>query len=201
MVIISLSSSNVTVHPSHHSSALTLAGNTKWNVTLAGHVYDYNSLNVDYGYCNNGKGYDYATLLDTARCLPDTAHPSYQWGFSTMLATVFSILQFVWALSMYIIWQDAQFNSELVKSGYALTQLRAAFALATAARDKTGMKNKELLRADTKSLESQLYGTKKKKEAEVDFAIFEYEMKGEQSRSGGGLSRRSAWPWARSSGV
>ncbi|ORY16127.1 hypothetical protein BCR34DRAFT_557768 [Clohesyomyces aquaticus] len=169
--------------------------NVKWNVTIAGHDYDYNSVNYsDYAYCNNGKGYDLFELEDTSRCLPDTAFPGYQWGFSSMLSTLFAIVHSVWAVSMYIIWQDAQFNSELVKSGFALTQLRAAFALATAAKDKTGMKSKELVRADTKSLENQLFGTKKKKEAEVDYGIFQNELKGERSRNESSLLRRPGWP-------
>jgi hypothetical protein len=154
-------------------------------------------VNASAGYCNNGQGYLYDDLIGKARCLPDTANPSYQWGFSTMLASVFSIVHLVWAVTMYAIWQDAQFNSQLVKSGYALTQLRAAFALAAAARGKTGMENGELLRADSKSLEGELFGTRKKREAEVDCTIFDAEYKGQ--REGSPLRTRRAWPRTASS--
>ncbi|KAF2114958.1 stress responsive A/B barrel domain-containing protein [Lophiotrema nucula] len=168
------------------------SGNTKTYVNASGDVANcnatvdiqvngksYSSINLNYtdGYCGNGKGYTYHDLVDHSRCLPDTADPSYQWGFSTMLSGVFLIAQFVWVMSMYIVWQDAQFNSELVKSGYGMTMLRAAFALSTAARWKTGMSNGELVRRDTKDLKKELYGGKSKKKqkvqrADVDVDVF-----------------------------
>lgn len=91
---------------------------------------------------------------------------------------------------MYIIWQDAQFNSKLVKSGYEMTQLRAAFTLATAARWRTGMGSRELVRTDTKKLDEQLYGSKKKMKAEVTYEIFRDEVKDEVGEEG--LRKRRA---------
>lgn len=73
---------------------------------------------------------------------------------------------------MYIVWQDAQFNSTLVKSGYVMTPLRAAFAIAKAARRKTGLGDRQLVRANKKELEQELYGTRRTKAAKVEHSIF-----------------------------
>lgn len=92
---------------------------------------------------------------------------------------------------MYAVWLDAQFFSELVKSGYAMTQLRAAFTLATAARWRTGMGNRELVITDRKRLESQLYGSKTRNRAEIGLGIFGDELKDpERSLDNKGLRRR-----------
>lgn len=73
---------------------------------------------------------------------------------------------------MYSIWQDAQFNSKLVKSGFKMTPLRAAFSLTAAAENKMGLDTPELVRADTKSVEAELMGKRKKKPAVVGYDIF-----------------------------
>ncbi|KAF2181873.1 hypothetical protein K469DRAFT_258610 [Zopfia rhizophila CBS 207.26] len=168
-----------------------LAGNATFNITISGHDYNVDTLNYTKGFCNNNKGYTYLELTGRSRCLPDTANPSYKWGFSTMLSGVVIIVNFIWALTMYTVWQDAQFNSTLVKSGYAMTQLRAAFTLATAARAKTGMEDRELLRAETKSLEKELFGTRKKEQAQVDYDIFRGSASDEElDEDGSGLRKR-----------
>lgn len=74
---------------------------------------------------------------------------------------------------MYIVWQDAQFKSTLVKSGYQMTHLRAAFAMAKAAKRKTGMNEKQLVRADTGELKQELYGTRRMKGTKVEYRLFE----------------------------
>jgi len=74
-----------------------------------------------------------------------------------MLVSIFLILQFGWAISMYIIWQDAQFNSELVKCGFRLTELGAAFVVTEAAKRKTGLLGEELIRRDVNTLKRELY--------------------------------------------
>lgn len=89
-----------------------------------------------------------------------------------MLSGLYVFFHFGWAITMYIVWQDAQFNSSLVKSGYEMTPLRAAFAMAKAAKRKTGMGEKQLVRANTKELEQELYGTRKTKGTKVDHKIF-----------------------------
>src|ERR1700722_20657355 len=98
------------------SPADLIIGNMTFNVTIDQKTYNVSTLNTTYAYCYNGTGYDDIWIQDNTRCMPNTDHPTYQWGFSTMLSAVFVILQFSWAISMYIVWQDAQWNSSLVKS-------------------------------------------------------------------------------------
>ncbi|KAH7087692.1 hypothetical protein FB567DRAFT_351884 [Paraphoma chrysanthemicola] len=145
---------------------------SSFNITIGGNNYDALSLNYTDGWCHDNKAFEYMALYDKTRCLPDTNDPSYQWGFSTMLSGLFVFFHFGWAVTMYIVWQDAQFNSSLVKSGYEMTPLRAAFAMAKAAKRKTGMGEKQLVRANTKELEQELYGTRKTKGTKVDHKIF-----------------------------
>jgi hypothetical protein len=74
---------------------------------------------------------------------------------------------------MYVVWQDAQFNSTLVKKGYMMTPLRAAIAMAQAAKRRTGMGEKQLVRANTKELNQELYGTRRRKGTKVEYGIFD----------------------------
>jgi hypothetical protein len=83
------------------------------------------------------------------------------------------IFHAIWAVSMYILWQDAHFHSTLVRSGYQMTPLRAAFAMAKAAKRKTGLGEGQLVRANTKELEQELYGNGKKMAGtSVEYSIF-----------------------------
>ncbi|KAH7116984.1 hypothetical protein B0J11DRAFT_442790 [Dendryphion nanum] len=158
--------------------------------------YEVRGLNYTNGYCYQGRGYDRTVLNDKIRCLPDTQNPLYQWGFSTMLTSVFVIFNLIWSLTMYAVWQDAQFKSNLVKSGYRMTPLRAAFTLAMIAKRETGHNSLDLIRADTKSLNEQLFGFRSRKTrhsgAEVDFGVFKDEGKEgfEVASAEGGLKRR-----------
>jgi len=127
------------------------------DIKIGSTTYSAYSLNITTAYCWNNVGYNTNRIRDSARCLPDTANPSYQWGFSTMLVSIFLILQFGWAISMYIIWQDAQFNSELVKCGFRLTELGAAFVVTEAAKRKTDLLGQELIRRDVNTLKRELY--------------------------------------------
>lgn len=70
---------------------------------------------------------------------------------------------------MYIVWQDAQWNSSLVKSGYSMTQLRAAFTLAAAAQDTLAMEMEELMAVKLKTLEKDLSVQK----AEINYQMFQ----------------------------
>lgn len=150
------------------------SGNKTLHADIDGKNYDVSYLNGTWGSCYNNVGYSSDELYRRSRCLPDTANPSYQWGFSTMMSGMFVFLQFAWTITMYILWQDAQFNSSLVQSGYQMTPLRAAFALAKAARRRTGMGEKQLVRADTKELEQELYGNPRArvKGTKVEYGIF-----------------------------
>jgi hypothetical protein len=148
-------------------------GASSFNVTINDKPYDAININGSSGYCYNSKPYDYTFLQDRTRCLPDTSNPTYQWGFSTMLSGLFVFFHFGWVVTMYIVWQDAQLMSTLVKTGYQMTPLRAAFAMAKAAKRKTGMGEKQLVRANTKELKQELYGTRKSKGTKVEYGIFE----------------------------
>jgi hypothetical protein len=90
-----------------------------------------------------------------------------------MLSGLFIFLHFGWSITMYVIWLDAQLKSTLVKAGYQLTPLRAAFAMAKAAKRRTGLGEKQLVRANTKELEQELYGTRRTKKTNVEYGIFE----------------------------
>lgn len=161
-------SSNQSVSPRTNPSP----GNSTFPITVNGKTYDAAEINGTSGYCYNSIGYDAISLYNKSRCLPDTAHPSYQWGFSTIMSALFIFLQFAWCLTMYILWQDAQWHSSLVKTGYQMTTLRAAFVLARAARRRTGLGERQLVRADTRELERELYGSGKMEGTEVEFGIF-----------------------------
>jgi hypothetical protein len=150
----------------------TLPGNGKYNITLFGTKYDIGALNIADGYCDGDLGYSVAQISQHTRCLPDTANESYRWGFSTMLSGVFTFIQLAWALSMYAVWLDAHFNSELVKSGFRMSQLRAAFLLTAAAKARTGMRCEELVSADVRDLRVKLMGSGKSKGAEVSRGMF-----------------------------
>jgi hypothetical protein len=94
---------------------------------------------------------------------------------------------------MYILWQDAHFNSTLVRSGYQMTPLRAAFAMANAAKMKTGMREGQLVRANTKELKQELYGGKKGAGTSVEYGIFGGEQE-ERDEEGGMVRRKVVRP-------
>jgi hypothetical protein len=129
--------------------------------------YPFATLNSTSGYCWDGRAFPYLSGED-ARCLPDTANPSFQWGFSTMIVAIFLIVNLVWSIAMYVIWQDAQFGSHLVKGGFRITQLSAAFLLEHAARQSTGLADEELIHTRRKDLDRKLYGSKKRRGAMID---------------------------------
>jgi hypothetical protein len=147
-------------------------GNETVTYKLHEQTYDIQNLYGDTAYCYGSRSYDLMELQGKSRCLPDTANPSYQWGFSTMLSGIFVFLHFLWCVTMYIVWLDAQFRSTLVQEGYEMTPLRAAFAIAKAAKHKTGLEEKQLVRHDTKDLNKELYGKGKTKGTMVDYSIF-----------------------------
>ncbi|XPS76402.1 hypothetical protein M3J09_008455 [Ascochyta lentis] len=136
-------------------------------------TYDIQNLNGTYSpLCYNHEAYDQWTLQGKSRCLPDTANPSYQWGFSTMLSGIFVFIHFGWCVSMYIVWLDAQSTSTLLKEGYAMTPLRAAFAIAKVVKRKTGLGEKQLVRHNTRELNKELHGTGKDRGTQIEYSIF-----------------------------
>ncbi|KAI4611862.1 uncharacterized protein J4E87_010364 [Alternaria ethzedia] len=156
----------------YNQDSVTHLCNTSVSVPVGGKTYNADDLVGDYGYCYNSIGYQYYSLIGKSRCLPDTANPTYQWGFSTLMAGLFMFVTSAWVLSMYVLWQDAQFNSTLVKEGYRLTPLRAAFAMAVAARRRTGLSGKDLISAKNRALGRQLYGKKGTRGTVVEHGLF-----------------------------
>lgn len=154
-------------------------------------TYDIQNLNGTYALCYNNEAYDRLSLIGKSRCLPDTANPSYQWGFSTMLSGIFVFIHFGWCMSMYVVWLDAQSTSTLIREGYEMTPLRAAFAIAKAVKRKTGLEEKQLVRHDTKDLNKELYGVGKKEGTKVDYSIFVANAK-EDAEDDRGIRRRRA---------
>jgi hypothetical protein len=153
-------------------------------------LIDAQYLKGNAGYCFGDIGYRPGDLYDKSRCLPDTADPTYQWGFSTLMSGLFVMFTTVWVLSMYVLWQDAQFNSTLVKEGYQMTPLRAAFAMAKAAKRRTGLGEKQLVRANTKDLEKELYGGRGKRRTKIEYDLFVHDPEGgdEEPRRSPGVS-------------
>jgi len=94
---------------------------------------------------------------------------------------------------MYVLWQDAQFNSTLVKEGYRLTPLRAAFAMAVAARRRTGLSGKDLISAKNRALGRQLYGKKGTRGTVVDHGLFLQDLE-DMDTDGGVKSPMSPTP-------
>jgi hypothetical protein len=174
--------------------SLTTLGNSTITVQLDPQIYpdpfDAQYLKGDSGWCYNKIGYDYSFLYDKSRCLPDTADPTYQWGFSSLMSGLFVMFTSGWVVSMYAVWQDAQFNSTLVKEGYKMTPLRAAFAMAKAAKRRTGLGEKQLVRANTKDLEKELYGGRGKRKTKIEYDMFVHDPEGgdEEPRRSPGVS-------------
>lgn len=109
-----------------------------------------------------------------------------------MLSGVFLILHLTWSLAMYIVWLDAEFYGELVKSGYSMNQLRASFILAIAANWRTEMSVSELAEAEPKQYKEKLYGSKKTKMAEVSYEMLRANMKENEANEKGLVSTLGA---------
>lgn len=158
--------------------------NDTFQVELPNHnnysMYDLNF--TTYGFCFQNKSYDYNVLSQTTRCLPDTANPTYAWGFSSALMGAVIIINFAWCISMWILWQDAML-AKMVRDGYRMSPLRAAFALTDAARRRTGVRAENLVLRDRKLLRKELGRRKGKREAVVEKEVFE-EALGEDAEGG-----------------
>lgn len=166
-------------------------GNETVTYMINGRQYDIQDINATFSLCYNHKAYDVWDLRGRTRCLPDTANPSYQWGFSTMLSGVFVFIHFGWCLSMYTVWLDAQSKSTLVQEGYGMTPLRAAFAIAKAVKRRTGLGEKQLVRHNTKDLNKELDGVRNEKGTEIDYSIFVANT-GEDAEEDRQITRRRA---------
>ncbi|KAF1974625.1 hypothetical protein BU23DRAFT_553279 [Bimuria novae-zelandiae CBS 107.79] len=135
----------------------------------------YSMYDLDFSsnqYCFQNKSLNYMELIDSTRCLPDTANPSYQWGFSSALMGVLIIINLVWCLTMWLVWQDA-LRAKMVRDGYRMSPLRAAFVLTEAARRTTGIGGEGLVLKDRRTLKRKLERRKGHPEASVHREIFE----------------------------
>ncbi|KAF2630312.1 hypothetical protein BU25DRAFT_419322 [Macroventuria anomochaeta] len=174
-----------------YSKNVTYNCNETVTYKINDYQYDVQILNATNAYCYDHKAYNLMDLQGKSRCLPDTANPSYQWGFSTMLSGIFVFIHFGWGVSMYILWLDAQSKSTLIQEGYELTPLRAAFAIAKAVKRKTGLGERQLVRHDTKDLNKELYGIGKEKGTNIDYSIFAANIE-ENAKEEKGVRRRRA---------
>lgn len=145
--------------------------NQTYPITINGISNSVHNISWGPGFCLGKQGYEFNQIYKSTRCIPDTQDPTYVWGFSTMIAALFVIMQFIWGLSMYALWQDAQFNSRLVQSGFRLTELRAAFALTEAAHKETGLKAPSLIQSNPRELKKELYGGRGRKSADVALEV------------------------------
>lgn len=166
--------------------------NDTFEVTLPNNEkYSMYDLSFDpYGFCFQNKSYDFADLSASTRCLPDTANPSYAFGFSSAMLGVILIMNLTWCLSMWAVWQDAMF-ARLVQQGYRMSPLRAAFALTEAAKRRTGVRGEGLVLRERKLLRRELKRGKGKREATVGIEVFEEGPGGEREvEEGGGRGMR-----------
>ena len=107
------------------------------------------------GACHDHECYSMDYFDSHSQCLPD-ANGAYAWGFALKLTTIFLALHCAWSIVMYSLWLDSQRNSELVRSGYRLSHLKAIFALTTAARQEEKFDTDQLHLMDQRTLEQSL---------------------------------------------
>lgn len=86
------------------------------------------------------------------------ANDYFVWGFSSLLLYIILSLQFVWTLGMYIVWLDANCNSELCRKRRKMRgSFRNALDLAEAIREVLG---DELCAYPERQIADQLHKSK-----------------------------------------
>ncbi|MCJ1423557.1 hypothetical protein MMC29_001441 [Sticta canariensis] len=131
-----LNSTNVTGYSSNESYLNVLFTT---NITLHGNFYKFNNydpeVSWDLRYCYN-KHLLPLDLSKLAYCLPESY---FVWGFSSLLLYIICSLQITWTVGMFIVWLDANINSQLCRSGRKTRGfLRPALDIAEAVRDVLG---------------------------------------------------------------
>ena len=113
----------------------------KSNITVEGIFYNFSNSDPANDWERNYCYQDH--LLDTgvgsnelAYCLPESY---FVWGFSSLLLYIICSLQITWTVGMFIVWLDANINSQLCRTGRKTRGfLRPALDIAEAVRDVLG---------------------------------------------------------------
>ena len=109
------------------------------NVTLHGNFYKFNNYDPSYDwhqeYCYKNEMLP-RDLSEQVICLPESY---FVWGFSSLLLYIICSLQITWTVGMFIVWLDANINSQLCRTGRKTRGfLRPALDIAEAVRDVLG---------------------------------------------------------------
>lgn len=109
------------------------------NITLNGTFYKFSnydpSLYWSRGYCYKNQSLP-ENLSSMAYCFPESY---FVWGFSSLLLYIICSLQIAWTVGMFIVWLDANINSQLCRTGRTTRgSLRAALDIAEAIREVLG---------------------------------------------------------------
>jgi hypothetical protein len=148
----------------------------------------------------DGIGYDLLQLENNVVCMPSNDE-SYQWGFSGMLTGVTVILQGVWTVLMWILYLYCSLSSELVRKGYAMSALRAAFAITAASEERVGLNATDLVVVDKKILANGKNGESPVDESSIRFELFDNELTSSLTESGNRddstMKRKRIWASAR----
>lgn len=109
------------------------------NVTLNDTFYKFNNYDPafewypEFCYKNQTLPFDMSSM---AYCFPESY---YVWGFSSLLLYIICSLQIAWTVGMFIVWLDANINSQLCRKGQTTRgSLRAALDIAEAMREVLG---------------------------------------------------------------
>ena len=105
------------------------------------HFIEYTTINTTnltgywyqnhlYSWQNYTNPKDQPIPRDRIICTP--IHNQYQWGFSLEIVVLVLIAQIIWFVGMYVMWIDAQCNSELTQTGRSMGMWRAVLDLAEA---------------------------------------------------------------------
>ena len=109
------------------------------NITLNGTFYKFNNYDPTsewfHGFCYKDQLLP-GDLRSMAYCFPVSY---FVWGFSSLLLYIICFLQIVWTIGMFIVWLDANINSQLCRKGQTTRgSLRAALDIAEAMREVLG---------------------------------------------------------------
>ena len=110
------------------------------NITVYDHIYAFNeTVNGSLAF-NPSPSYCYLnqtlSMSLPTQCIPESF---FAWGFSSLLLYITISLQLAWMAGMYIVWLEANVNSQLVRRGRRIRgPLRAASDLVEAMREVLG---------------------------------------------------------------